>query len=104
MQSDATTATSLGIRPTPVLLRDSKRVQRMVVTLPCVVQHTILHPLLQAINVVFGTCAQAEHYDLALGISPLHPDAWFALGYCRMKTDRPDAALQVGVSWYCHVA
>ncbi len=42
---------------------------------------------------------QAEHYQQALAISPLHPDAWFALGYCRMKTDSPDAALQVVAAW-----
>jgi len=44
-------------------------------------------------------CMQAEHYQQALAISPLHPDAWFALGYCRMKTDSPDAALQVVAAW-----
>ena len=40
-------------------------------------------------------CLQAEHYQQALAISPLHADAWFALGYCRMKNDNPDTALQV---------
>ena len=47
-------------------------------------------------GVLMLPCLQAEHYQQALAISPLHPDAWFALGYCRMKTDSPDGALQVG--------
>lgn len=37
----------------------------------------------------------AEHYQLALAINPLHPDAWFSLGYCYLKTDQPRKALQV---------
>lgn len=28
-------------------------------------------------------------------MSPLHPDGWFSLGYCAMKTQRHDRALQV---------
>ncbi len=29
--------------------------------------------------------AAAEHYEAALRINPLNPDAWFALGYAYLK-------------------
>ena len=38
---------------------------------------------------------QAEHWEAMLAMSPLHQDAWFSLGYCAMKCQRPDRALQV---------
>lgn len=27
----------------------------------------------------------AQHWELALGVNPLHPEGWFALGYCALK-------------------
>lgn len=36
-----------------------------------------------------------DHYELALSINPLHPDAWFSLGFCCLKTEQPKKALQV---------
>jgi tetratricopeptide (TPR) repeat protein len=33
------------------------------------------------------------HYELALSISSLYPNAWFALGYAYMKLEQWDKAL-----------
>jgi tetratricopeptide (TPR) repeat protein len=41
--------------------------------------------------------AAAAAYDLALALSPLYPDAWFALGYCHLKMGDNSKALQVKV-------
>ena len=41
-------------------------------------------------------CLQAgEHWEKALGLNPLFPQGWFALGYCCLKTNHQDRALQV---------
>lgn len=39
--------------------------------------------------------AAADAFELALGLSPLYPDAWFALGYCCLRLGRTERALQV---------
>jgi len=39
----------------------------------------------------------ALHFEAALGLSPLYPDAWFSLGYCYLRTERQDKARQVCV-------
>ncbi|KIY91721.1 putative Tetratricopeptide repeat like protein 27 [Monoraphidium neglectum] len=38
--------------------------------------------------------AAAGHFELALALSPLYPDAWFSLGYCYLRTDREAKARQ----------
>lgn len=41
-------------------------------------------------------CMQAEgHWEKALGLNPLFPQGWFALGYCCLKTKNQQRALQV---------
>lgn len=35
----------------------------------------------------------ATHWDCALGLSPLHPEGWFSLGWCRIKTKEYSKAL-----------
>ena len=39
--------------------------------------------------------AAAEHWGLALGLSPMYPEAWFSLGYCYLKLGQSKKALQV---------
>lgn len=39
--------------------------------------------------------AAADAYETALALSPLYPDAWFALGYCYLKMGDNGKALQV---------
>ena len=42
---------------------------------------------------------QAEgHWEKALGLNPLFPQGWFALGYCCLKTQNRQRALQVSAS------
>ena len=45
----------------------------------------------------------ADCFKLALKISPLHPDAWFSLGYCCMKIGDDESALKVCIKTisYC---
>ncbi|GBF87798.1 hypothetical protein Rsub_00509 [Raphidocelis subcapitata] len=38
--------------------------------------------------------AAAAHFEAALALSPLHPDCWFSLGYCYLRTERQDKARQ----------
>ncbi|KAL6762659.1 hypothetical protein V8C86DRAFT_3173802 [Haematococcus lacustris] len=38
--------------------------------------------------------AAAGHYDQALAINPLNPDAWFALGYCALKLGQQQRTLR----------
>ena len=37
----------------------------------------------------------AVHYEAALSLSPLHPDAWFALGFAYLRLDSHMQALRV---------
>ncbi len=40
-------------------------------------------------------CAQASrHWELALGVNPLHPEGGFALGYCALKRSDYTRAVQ----------
>ena len=40
----------------------------------------------QFLNRLLATISQAaQHWELALGVNPLHPEGWFALGYCALK-------------------
>ena len=43
---------------------------------------------------IFLTLQAAEHWELALGINPLHSDGWFSLGYCHLKTGNGRRAVQ----------
>ncbi|CAL5228170.1 g11251 [Coccomyxa viridis] len=36
----------------------------------------------------------AQHWELALGVNPLHPEGWFSLGYCALKQQDFARALQ----------
>ena len=36
----------------------------------------------------------AGHWELALGVNPLHPEGWFALGYCTLKLENYSRAAQ----------
>ena len=36
----------------------------------------------------------AGHWSLALQINPQHPDGWFALGYCYLKLQEDQQAIQ----------
>lgn len=36
----------------------------------------------------------AQHWELALGVNPLHPQGWFSLGYCALKQQDYARALQ----------
>ncbi len=36
----------------------------------------------------------AQHWELALGVNPLHPEGWFSLGYCALKQQDYTRALQ----------
>ena len=36
----------------------------------------------------------AEHWTLALTVNSLHPEGWFALGYCYLKLDERQKSLQ----------
>ena len=41
-------------------------------------------------------CLQAAvHWEKALGLNPLFPQGWFALGYCCLKTKHQQRALEV---------
>ena len=47
-------------------------------------------------------CLQAEgHWEKALGLNPLFPQGWFALGYCCLKTHNSQRALQASNSTWC---
>ena len=35
-----------------------------------------------------------DHWEKALALNPLYPSGWFAVGYCYMREDREDEALQ----------
>jgi Flp pilus assembly protein TadD len=37
----------------------------------------------------------AAAYELALGLNPLYPEAWFAQGYCYLRIGENVKALQV---------
>jgi tetratricopeptide (TPR) repeat protein len=37
----------------------------------------------------------ASAYELALGLNPLYPEAWFAQGYCYLRLGENTKALQV---------
>ncbi len=42
---------------------------------------------------------QAEgHWEKALGLNPLFPQGWFAMGYCCMKTHHTQRALEVSLT------
>lgn len=36
----------------------------------------------------------AEHWELALAVNPLHPEGWFALGFCCLKAQATRRAVQ----------
>jgi tetratricopeptide (TPR) repeat protein len=37
----------------------------------------------------------ASAYELALGLNPLYPEAWFSQGYCYLRIGENTKALQV---------
>lgn len=37
-----------------------------------------------------------RHYEAALSLNPLNPEAWFDVGYAHLKLDQPLQALKVG--------
>ncbi len=39
----------------------------------------------------------ADHWAAALALNPLHPEAWFSLGFCHLKAERFRDALRVRV-------
>ncbi len=39
--------------------------------------------------------AAGGHWERALGLSPMYPEGWFSLGYCRLKLEDNAGALQV---------
>lgn len=39
--------------------------------------------------------AAASAYEAALALNPLHPDVWFSLGYCYLRLEETQKALQV---------
>lgn len=46
-------------------------------------------------NKDYGLAAAA--FEAALSLNPLYPDTWFSLGFCYLKLEQQDKALQVGV-------
>ena len=46
---------------------------------------------------------QAEgHWEKALGLNPLFPQGWFAMGYCCIKTRNTQRALEVTLRMQLH--
>lgn len=43
--------------------------------------------------------AAATAYEAALALNPLHPDVWFSLGYCYLRLEQNQKALQVRLLW-----
>ena len=43
---------------------------------------------------VHASMQAAQHWELALGVNPLHPEGWFSLGYCALKQQDFSRALQ----------
>ena len=43
----------------------------------------------------YAMLQSAEHWELALALNPLHPQGWFSLGYCCIKLERYDRAVEV---------
>jgi tetratricopeptide (TPR) repeat protein len=39
--------------------------------------------------------AAAVAYESALALNPLYPDVWFSLGYCYLRLEQNQKALQV---------
>lgn len=39
--------------------------------------------------------AAATAYEAALALNPLYPDVWFSLGYCYLRLEQTQKALQV---------
>lgn len=37
----------------------------------------------------------AAAYEAALALNPLYPDVWFSLGYCYLRMEQTQKALQV---------
>lgn len=40
-----------------------------------------------------GSLQACGHWEAALSLNPLHPEAWFNLGYCHLKAEHFTAAL-----------
>lgn len=47
--------------------------------------------------------AAATAYEAALTLNPLYPDVWFSLGYCYLRLDQTQKALQVRGGCCCCV-